>query len=48
MWGTFAMHPSIPILLAPAGSFDALIAACAAGADAVYLEVADLVHVNLP
>lgn len=31
------MKSNIPLLLAPAGSFDALIAACAAGADAVYL-----------
>lgn len=31
------MQSDIPLLLAPAGSFDALIAACAAGADAVYL-----------
>ena len=31
------MQSNIPLLLAPAGSFDALIAACAAGADAVYL-----------
>ena len=29
--------PHIPLLLAPAGSYDALIAAIAAGADAVYL-----------
>lgn len=31
------MNPHIPLLLAPAGSPDALKAACAAGADAVYL-----------